>query len=172
MDNRHYMPGAERVFSEQNWFAKHPDAYDRVVGVISTEHLGQLEYREVGDALEPTGLVEHSMLHVTNNDQLVGLAIQAVREHDYRRVSVHSVGRLGINGGDQGNWYGLGGVARRLTVPGAATMGSMGAYWGTSARLAQFDAEHFVTQVAVMTQLTAVLMTADLSELAAEGDNR
>lgn len=79
--------------------------------------------------------------------------------------------RPGINGRDQGNWYGLGGIARRLGVPGAATMGSMGACWGTNAGLARFDAEHFVTQVAVMTQLTAVLMGADLSELAAEPDD-
>lgn len=50
-------------------------------------------------------------------------------------------------------------------------MGSMGACWGTNAGLARFDAEHFVTQVAVMTQLTAVLMGADLSELAAEPDD-
>ena len=166
LDNRHYMPGAERVFSEQNWFAQHPEAYDPVVGVISTEHLGQLEYREVGEALEATGLVEHSMLHVTDNDRLVELAIGAVQEHGYRRVSVHSVGRPGLRGGDQGTWYGLGGIARRLGVPGAATMGSMGAYWGTNAGLAAFDAEHFVTQVAVMTQLTAALMTADLSGFA------
>ena len=45
-------------------------------------------------------------------------------------------------------------------------MGSMGAYWGTNARLAYFDAEHFVNQVAVMTQLTARFMTTDLSALA------
>ena len=108
------------------------------------------------------------MLHVTNNDRLVEMAIEAVEEHGYRRVSVHSVGRPGINGGEQGNWYGLGGVARRLGVPGAATMGSMGTYWSTSARIEHFDADHFVTQVAVMTQLTAAFMTSDLSELATE----
>ena len=39
------------------------------------------------------------MLHVTNNDRLVELAIGAVREHGYERVSVHSVGRPGIRGG-------------------------------------------------------------------------
>lgn len=55
--------------------------------------------------------------------------------------------------------------ARRLGVPGAATMGSMGTYWSTSARI-----EHFVTQVAVMTQLTAAFMTSDLSELATESE--
>lgn len=168
LDNRHYMPGAERVFTEQSWFEMHPEAYDPVVAVISTEHLGQLEYREVGESLEPTGLVEHSMLHVTNNDRLVQLAISAVQDHGYQRVSVHSVGRPGIRGGDQGRWYGLGGIARRLGVPGAATMGSMGAYWGTNADLAYFDADHFVAQLATMTRLTAELMTAERREFATD----
>lgn len=79
---------------------------------------GGLGYREVGEALEPTGLVEHSMLHVTNNDH-------------------------GLDGrvlGDQ-RWL------------------------GSIRRAALRDA------VAVMTQLTAVLMGADLSELAAEPDD-
>ena len=48
-------------------------------------------------------------------------------------------------------------------------MGSMAAYWTTSARIHHFNAEHFVDQVATMAQLTGELMKADLGAIATTG---
>ena len=169
MDNRHYMPGMERAFAKENWFEKHPETLDQVVAVVGIEHLGQLEFAEIGEDFAPTGLVEQSRLHCTNNQALVDLAIKAVKDNGLKRVAVHCVDRPGIHGAAQGRWFGLGGIARRRGLPGYATMGSMAAYWTTSARIHHFNAEHFVDQVATMAQLTGELMKADLGEIATTG---
>jgi hypothetical protein len=70
-----------------------------------------------------------------------------------------------VHGGEQGPWYGLGGIARRLNIPGASTMGSMSAYWSTKARIDYLDAKHFVKQVATMSQMCGELMTADVQSI-------
>lgn len=164
-DNRHYMPGAERAFAKQNWVDQHPDIWTSIVGVIGMEHLGQMEYTEEGEVFKPTGLVEHSILHATNNQRLIDMAIKAVKDSGLRRVSVAQVDRPGIHGTSQGTWFGLGAVGRRRNLPSFATMGDMGAYWATSARLAQFDVSHFIDQVNTMTQLTGELMLAKLDDV-------
>lgn len=168
LDNRHYMPGMERVFAKQSWFAKESDPYKSVAAVVGIEHLGQIEYRELGGVFEPTGLVDPSRLYVTNNQTLVDLAIKAVKDNNFRGASVSNVDRPGIEGKPQGRWYGLGAIARRQGLPGFATMGSMGAYWATTARIEHFDKDHFVVQVATMTQLTGELMKASLDAIATE----
>jgi hypothetical protein len=165
LDNRHYMPGAERAFAKQNWMDQHPQAWNSVVGVIGFEHLGQREYVEKDGVFKRTGLVEHSRLHASNNQLLIDMAIKAVKDNKLKRVSVECVDRPGIHGTSQGNWFGLGAVGRRRGLPAFATMGDMGAYWATSARLAAFDAQHFVDQVATMSQLTGELMVADLAKV-------
>jgi hypothetical protein len=162
-DNRHYMPGAERAFAKQDWIGQHEDVWKSIVAVIGMEHLGQLEYIEEGETFRKTGLVEHSRLHASNNQRLVDMAIKAVKDNGLRRVSVEQVDRPGIHGASQGAWLGLGAVGRRRNLPAFATMGDMGAYWATSARLAAFDAQHFIDQVKTMTQLTGELMMADLN---------
>jgi hypothetical protein len=129
------------------------------------EHLGQLEFIEEGETFRKTGLVEHSVLHASNNQRLVDMAIKAVKDNGLRRVSVAQVDRPGIHGTSQGAWLGLGAVGRRRNLPAFATMGDMGAYWSTNARLSAFDAQHFVDQVRTMTQLTGELMTAAPSEV-------
>jgi hypothetical protein len=164
-DNRHYMPGAERAFAKQNWMDQHPEAWNTVIGVVGFEHLGQLEYVEKDGVFKRTGLVEHSRLHASNNQLLIDMAIKAVKDNKLKRVSVECVDRPGIHGTSQGNWFGLGAVGRRRGLPAFATMGDMGAYWATSARLAAFDAQHFVDQVATMSQLTGELMVADLAKV-------
>jgi hypothetical protein len=164
-DNRHYMPGAERAFAKENWLEQHPELWNKVVATIGMEHLGQLEFSEQGETFKPTGLVEHSRLHATNNDKLIELAIKAVKDNGLRRVTVEQVDRPGIHGASQGAWLGLGAVGRTRGLPAFATMGDMGAYWGTSARLSRFDAKHFVDQVATMAQLTGELMVADLAAI-------
>ena len=164
-DNRHYMPGAERVFARQNWMEQHPEVWDSIVGVIGIEHLGQMEFIEKDGIFKATGLVEHSRLHATNNQKLIDMAIKSVKDNKLRRVSVEQVDRPGIHGTSQGTWFGLGAVGRRRGLPAFATMGDMGAYWATSSRIDRFDAKHFVDQVATMTQLTGELMLANLDEV-------
>ena len=164
-DNRHYMPGAERAFAKENWLEQHPELWSKVVATIGMEHLGQLEFIEQGETFKSTGLAEHSRLHASNNDQLVAMAIKAVKDNGLRRVTVEQVDRPGIHGADQGTWFGLGAVGRTRGLPAFATMGDMGAYWGTSARLNRFDAKQFVDQVATMAQLAGELMVADLAAL-------
>ncbi len=166
LDCRHYMPGTERAFSEQDYAAKHPDVYKSVVAAMGIEHLGQIEYLdEPGEPFHPSGLAELSTVWITPNRRLVDLAVKSVKDNGLRRVQVQCPGRPGIHGSEQGPWYGLGAIARRLRVPGSATMGSMTAYWSTKARINAFDADHFVTQVATMSQIAGELMIANMSEL-------
>ena len=165
LDCRHFMPGQEPAFASQDWFARHPGERARVVGMIGVEHLGQIEYRDEGNQLVPSGRVDPSMLWATNNDQLVRLAIEAVEDHAVPSVHVRNVDRPGMNGREQGPWYGMAKSARLLGMPAFATMGSMGAYWSMSSGIDRFDSALFRRQVAMMTQLTGHLMTADLSRL-------
>lgn len=161
LDNRHYLPGGEAAFKSQDWFARHPDARKPVVGLIALEHLGQLEYREEGGRLVPTGRPEPSFLWTRGDPELIAAAIDAVKTHRLPRAMVQTVERPGIHGGTQGFWYGMGRIAsaKEWNLPAFSTMGAQGAYWATSGRLDKFDAHHFRTQVAVMTRLTSVLMT-------------
>src|SRR5271166_5828301 len=96
---------------------------------------------------------------------VVDLTIKAVRDNNLKRVQVQCPGRKGIHGGEQGTWYGLGGIAKRIGVPGASTMGSMTAYWSTKARIDYLDTKQFVTQIATMNQICGNLMLADVSAI-------
>jgi hypothetical protein len=165
-DCRHYMPGAERAFAKQDYAASHPDAYKKVIAAMGIEHLGQLQVAEGnGKPYHKTGLMEMSSVWITDNQRMVDVAIKAVKDNHLRRVQVQCPGRKGIHGGEQGPWYGLGGIARRIGVPGASTMGSMTAYWSTKSRIDYLDAGHFVNQMATMSQICGNLMLADLESI-------
>ena len=137
------------------------DAKKSIVALVATEHLGQIEFREVDDKYEPTGKLEISFLWSRNNQMLIDKAIKAVQDNNWPRVMVQSVERPGKHGGPQGIWYGLGKIALAWDLPGYGTMGAQGAYWATTARIDTFNKEHFVTEVAAMSQLTGELMLAD-----------
>jgi hypothetical protein len=162
LDNRHYMPGMEGAFAQYDYFTRHPEAKEPVVASVGTEHLGQIEYREIGDVFEPTGRVETSYLWARNNQLLIDMAVDAVKTYGWPRVAVKCVERPGIHGKHQGPWYGLGGIANSWNIPGYGTMGTQGAYWATTARIKDFDPDLFCTEVATMAQLTGQLMVADL----------
>jgi hypothetical protein len=165
-DCRHYMPGAEREFTPQDYVTSHPDVYKNVIAAMGIEHLGQIEVvEEVGHPYHRTNHVEVSTVWTTNNQKLVDLAIQAIKDNKLPRVQLQVPGRKGLHGGEQGPWYGLGGIARRLGVPGASTMGSMSAYWSTKARLDYLDTKQFVTQIATMSQICGTLMTAEVASI-------
>lgn len=166
LDCRHYMPGAERAFAPKDYAASHPDIYKKVVAAMGIEHLGQIQVDEGnGKPYHKTDQAELSTVWITENQKLVDMAIKAVNDNGLKRVQVQCPGRKGKHGGEQGPWYGLGGIARRIGVPGASTMGSMTAYWSSKARIEYFDAKQFVTQVATMSQIAGDLMVADMNEL-------
>lgn len=160
LDNRHYMPGMERAFSKEDFLSKHPGLRKSIVGLIAMEHLGQLEFKEVGDDFVPTGRVEPSFLWTRNDQRLIETAIKVVKETRWPRVMVQCVERPGIHGGPQGIWYGMGKVALKWDLPAFATMGTQGAYWATTARIDKFDRDLFSVQVDAMTRLTWALMNA------------
>jgi len=163
-DCRHYMPGAERAFAAQDYATSHPDVHKKVIAAMGIEHLGQIQVAEGnGKPYHRTNLAELSSVWITNNQHLVDMAIDAVKANRLKRVQVQCPGRKGIHGGEQGPWYGLGNIARTLGVPGVSTMGSMTGYWSTKARMDYLDADHFVNQVATMTQLCGELMLADVA---------
>lgn len=165
LDCRHFMPGAERAFADQDWFVRNPGARDKVVGVIGMEHLGQIEYVEAGDDLLESGRVYPSQIWTTNNDSMIKLATQAIEDNKLPSAFVRNVARPGIHGGSQGQWYGMAKFAPDLGLPAFAVMGFMGAYWTTSSRIERFDVTLFRRQVATFVQLTGELMTVDLSEV-------
>jgi hypothetical protein len=165
-DCRHYMPGAERAFAAQDYAASHPDVYKNVIAAMGIEHLGQIQVAEgKGEPYHRTNQAEFSSVWVSNNQKLVDLAIKAVKENHLARTQVQCPGRKGIHGGEQGPWYGLGNIARRITVPGASTMGSMTGYWTTKARLEYLDTKQFLTEIATMNQICGELMLADIASI-------
>jgi hypothetical protein len=168
LDNRHYMPGMERTFAREDWFAKHPEALDSIVAHVTTEHLGEVEYRELGNVFEPTGRAEISFLYASNNQLLIDKGIQAIKDNRWPRVIVQCVGRNGVHGKRQGPWFGLGRRWAEKGLPGFASGAGQGAYWATTARIDRFDKNLFCTQVAAMAQLTGELMVADLKSIANE----
>jgi hypothetical protein len=166
LDCRHYMPGAERAFAQQDYATSHPDVYKKVIAAMGIEHLGQMQVQEGdGKKYHKTGQPEMSSVWITNNQHMIDIAIKAVRDNGLRRVQVQCPGHKGLHGGEQGPWYGLGGIARRINVSGASTMGSMTAYWSTRARMDYLDADHFVNQMAAMSQICGELMLADVASI-------
>ena len=161
LDNRHYMPGMERGNAKHDWFMKHPEEKRSIVALIAMEHLGQMEFREAGNAFAPTGNIEPSFLWTRNSQILIDKAIKAVKDNRWSRVMVQSVERPGIHKHPQGVWYGMGKIALEWDLPAYATMGIQGAYWSTTGRLDEFDKKQFVTQVAAMCQLTGELMVME-----------
>jgi len=156
LDPQHYMPGRHMV----DWFELHPKAARKIVASMGIEHLGQKEYREKGNEFFPTGKPEVTRLFVQDNDLLIQLAIKAVKDHQLPRTFVHCPPRSG------GRWEAMGSVALERDIPGYGFSTDMGAHWSTEARIDTFDEELAWKQIAVATQLTGILIKADLEEIA------
>lgn len=175
LDSRHYYPGAEWGSREHDFIPVYPDVAKKVVASMSMEHLGQYEFREKEGKYERTGQPEGVLLWSRNNQKLIDAAIASVKNYALPRTRVTNVERPGVNGQSQGIWYGIGAIALAtpndvpdmptLNVPGYALLGGMGGYWTTMSQIQNFDPELFVKQVAVATELTEMLMTADLNQI-------
>ena len=181
LDCRHYMPGLEPAFSEFDWFTRHPEARDQIVAMIQTEHLGEMDYREVDGRVELTGYAEQSYLWTRNNDLLIEAAKQAVDRYGWSRAQVSVPERAGVRGGLQQVWWGVGALGQAdtgyyncdvwhcLDLPGFGLGGFLGHYWSSAATIERWNKDLFVSQAATMTELTGVLMSANLDAIQSRG---
>ena len=181
LDSRHYMPGMESAHSEADWFTRHPEAKRKIVGMIQTEHLGEMDYREVDGRVEPTGYAEQSYLWTRNNDILIEAAKQAVDRYGWSRAQVSVPERAGSRGGLQQVWWGVGALGLAdtgyyncdvwhcLDIPGFGLGGFLGHYWSSAATIRRWNKALFVNQAATMTELTGVLMSAHLDAIQSQG---
>ena len=106
--------------------------------MIQTEHLGEMDYREVDGRVEPTGYAEQSYLWTRNNDLLIEAAKQAVDRYGHlgpgagrqsRRLAASLVG-CGRTGASRHGLLQLRGLAL-LQSPDSVWGGS----WGTTGAL-------------------------------------
>ena len=100
-------------------------------------------------------------------------AVAAAKEHGWERVQVAVPERPGINGGLQQRWWGVAGQFHRrcdtcVDLPGFGLGGFLGLYWTTASGIERFNQELFKNQAHTMTELTGLLMTADLDEIRPE----
>lgn len=174
LDCRHYMPGMEQANRDGDWLTRHPEAKEPIVGLIQIEHLGEMDYREVDGRVEAVGLPEQSYLWARNNQPLIDAAIATVKEHGLSRVHVVAPERAGIHGGVQHPWWGVGVMGQRkqrcdvwhcLDVPSYGFGSFLGYYWTTESGIERWNCELSLAQIKTMTELTGVLMTADLEEI-------
>ncbi len=177
------MPGMEKAHSEQTWLTRNPEAKKPIIGMIQIEHMGEMDYREVDNRVEATGLAEQSYLWSRDNDYLIDEAITAAKVYGWSRVHVAVPERPGINGGLQQVWWGVGviGLSRSkkiadylqydcevwhcLDIPGYGLGGFLGHYWTHHARISRWNRDLFLTQAKTMIRLTGVLMTAELEKI-------
>lgn len=165
-DCRHFMPGMERAFANEDYAASHPDAYSKVIASMGIEHLGQTTVEEGGgEPFHRTSVPELTTVYATNNPHVVDLAVAAVRDNALPRTQVQCPGRKGMHGGEQGPWYGLGQIANRNHIPGVAALGPLTGYWTTTARLDSLDVTLFLNQIASTSQLCGGLMLADAESI-------
>ena len=165
-DCRHFLPGMERAFANEDYAASHADVYSKVIAAYGIEHLGQVKVEEGGGKpFHKTNVPDVTTVYATNNQHMVDFSVAAVKENNVPRTQVQCPGRKGVHGGEQGPWYGLGSIANRIRVPGFATMGAMTGCWTTTARLDYLDVNLFLTQMAIVSQLCCNLMLADLESI-------
>ena len=181
LDCRHYIPGMEAAHAAPDWFARFPENKKNVVGMIQAEHLGEMDYREIDGRVEPTGYAEQSYLWTRNNETLIAAAKEAVTKYGWSRAQVSVPERRGKRGGLQQVWWGVGAMGLAdtgyydcdvwhcLDVPGFGLGGFLGYYWTSDSGIDRWNEQLFVSQTSTMTELTGVLMTAELSEIQSKG---
>ncbi len=165
LDCRHFMPGAEANWAQQDYFAKFPHARDKVMALIAMEHLGQIEYVEDGDDIKPSGRSLPTWVYASANQSMIDAAYHAALANNVRSAVIRSPGRPGAHGQSQGPWYGMSRPGSLLGLPTYGVQGDLGAYWAMSGRMNRFDARSFTRQVAMFAQLTGFLMDADRAAL-------
>src|SRR6516164_1072766 len=157
----------------------HPERLKPVVATLGLEHMGGRQTIEVGPGgnqyvysteLPKNGGVITSLMDVHNNNiWLVEAIARAATDNRWPRVDVKS-GNVepGVNGGFQGTVKSPMNKGRAYKLPGIGLAGDWPGGWtqtyaqvDTEAGAHGFDKEHFVQQVAGLTQLTGELMLVE-----------
>lgn len=165
LDCRHFMPGAEAAWADQDYFEKNPGARDRIVALVAMEHLGQIDYVAEGDTIQPSGRSLASWIYASPDPHMIDAAFQAARDNHLPSAIIRSPGRQGAHGRSQGPWYGMSKEGQYFGLPTFGVQGDLGAYWAFSGRIDRFDPRAFRRQAAVFVQLVGFLMITDLDEL-------
>lgn len=165
MDCRHFMPGMERSWGDQDYFAKNPHARDKIVAMVAMEHMGQIEYVADGEEIKPSGRSMETWVYSSPDKGMLDAALKAMKDNNVRAAVIRSPGRPGVNGKSQGPWYGMSGGGQYLGLPTYGMQGDLGAYWAHSAGIDRFDARSFTRQVGAFSQLVGYLMTTTLPKV-------
>ena len=124
---------------------------------------------------------DRSYLWTRNNDILIAAAKKAVDRYGWSRAQVAVPERPGSRGGLQQVWWGVGALGQAdtgyyncdvwhcLDIPGFGLGGFLGHYWSSAATIERWNKDLFVAQAATMTELTGVLMSADLEAIQSRG---
>ena len=166
LDCRHFMPGAEQAWRDEDYFVKFPNARDKVVGLVSMEHMGQIEYVFDGDDIKPSGRSSATWIYATANQKVIDFAYKAVQDNHLPSAIIRAPTRPGRHGLTQGPWYGMGSGARLIGL-GCGMNADLGAYWTFSGRINRFDPRSFKRQVGAFSQITGFFMASDLADLQA-----
>jgi hypothetical protein len=175
-DCRHFMPGGEGSWPQFDYYTIHPERLKTIVATVGIEHMGGKQTIEVGPGgneyvyskeLPENGGVITSLFAVHNNNMwLVDTIARGATDNHWPRVDVKSgPGAPGVNGGFQGSVKGFLNLGRVRTLPGIALAADWpGAATQTYAQLDTeagphgFDKDHFVQQVAGLSQMAGDLM--------------
>jgi hypothetical protein len=175
-DCRHFMPGGERSWPQFDYYTMHPERLKPIVATLGMEHMGGRQTIEVGPGgnqyvysgeLAENGGVITSLMDVYNNNiWLVEAIARAATENHWPRVDVKA-GNVapGVNGGFQGQVKSPMNKGREYKIPGIGLAGDWPGGWtqtyaqiDTEAGAHGFDENHFVQQVAGLSQIAAEFM--------------
>ena len=175
-DCRHFMPGGEGSWPQFDYYAIHPERLKPIVATLGMEHMGGRQTIEAGpngndyvysSEFPEDGGVITSLIDVCNNNLwLVEAIAKAATDNHWPRVDVKA-GNVepGINGGFQGSVKSPMNKGRAYGIPGIGLAGDWPGGWtqayaqlDTEAGPHGFDRDHFVQQVAGLSQLAGELM--------------
>ena len=160
LDPQHFMPGRHSI----DWFNLHTNLSSKIVSVVGIEHLGQMEYNDIGNQFRLSGMTDKTYIYSQDNQNLIDHAIHSVEKHKIERTYVLCPDR-----GGQGPWTGMGNLAQKMKIPGYGISTSMSGYWSTKSGIESFSSELFMKQVDIMTDLTVYLMNANVEEIKIKG---
>jgi hypothetical protein len=178
-DCRHFMPGGERSWPQFDYYTIHPERLKPIVATLGMEHMGGRQTIEAGpggnqyvysDELPENGGVITSLMDVYNNNiWLVEAIARAATDNHWPRVDVKA-GNVapGVNGAFQGTVKSPMNKGRAYGIPGIGLAGDWPGGWtqtyaqmDTEAGAHGFDKDHFVQQVAGLSQLAGEFMRVE-----------
>jgi hypothetical protein len=162
IDCRHFMPGAESTWVDEDMLFKFPELREGIIANIGLEHMGELEGIEIGDEWMLSGRPAVSWIGmIQGNDFLIDTAIKAVKDNNWPNAEIKCSRRLGIQGGIQANPRTAQYIGGRYDPPipgGGLAADWVGSHCQSFAGIERFDKNLFYTQVAGMSQIIGNLM--------------